>query len=50
LQDGEKGEIEIQGIGRLTINVSDPLKRTWDRGIFMGEGSTNPEARAQQKK
>jgi 2-keto-4-pentenoate hydratase/2-oxohepta-3-ene-1,7-dioic acid hydratase in catechol pathway len=50
LQDGEIGEIEIQGIGRLTINVYDPLKRTWDRGIFMGEGSTNPEARAQQKK
>lgn len=44
LQDGEVGEIEIQGIGRLTINVSDPLKRTWDRGIFMGEGSTNPAA------
>ena len=50
LQDGETGEIEIQGIGRLTIHVSDPLKRTWDRGIFMGEGSTNPEARAQQNR
>ncbi|MCH8939725.1 MAG: fumarylacetoacetate hydrolase family protein, partial [Chloroflexi bacterium] len=50
LQDGETGEIEIQGIGRLTIHVSDPLKRTWDRGIYMGEGSTNPEARAQQNR
>ena len=44
LQDGETGVIEIQGIGRMTIHVSDPLKREWDRGIYMGENSTNPEA------
>ena len=44
LQDGETGVIEIQSIGRMTIHVSDPLKRTWERGIYMGENSTNPEA------
>ena len=29
LQDGETGTIEIEGIGRFSINVSDPLKRSW---------------------
>ncbi len=40
LQDGETGTIEIEGIGRMTIHVSDPLKRTWERGIYMGPDST----------
>jgi 2-keto-4-pentenoate hydratase/2-oxohepta-3-ene-1,7-dioic acid hydratase in catechol pathway len=40
LQDGEAGEIEIQGIGRMSINVSDPLKRTWERGIYKGANTT----------
>ncbi|MDE2969215.1 MAG: fumarylacetoacetate hydrolase family protein [Chloroflexota bacterium] len=44
LQDGETGEIEIQDIGRMTIHVSDPLKREWERGIYMGENSTHPDA------
>ena len=44
LQDGETGVIEIQDIGRMTIHVSDPLKREWERGIYMGVNSTNPEA------
>ena len=35
LQDGEVAEIEIQGIGRMSVNVSDPLKREWERGIYM---------------
>ena len=46
LQDGELGEIEIQGIGRMAVHVSDPLKRSWDRGVYMGPDSTNPAARA----
>ncbi|MBI2886420.1 MAG: fumarylacetoacetate hydrolase family protein [Chloroflexi bacterium] len=46
LQDGELAEIEIQGIGRMALKVADPLKRTWERGIYMGPGSTNPAARA----
>ncbi len=44
LQDGEKVEIEIQGIGRMALNVADPLKRNWERGVYMGADSTNPEA------
>ncbi|MBI4338672.1 MAG: fumarylacetoacetate hydrolase family protein [Chloroflexi bacterium] len=50
LQDGDLGEFEIQGIGRLTIHVSDPLKRTWERGIYMGPNSTAPAARAAQQR
>ena len=44
LQDGETVEIEIQGIGRMSLEVADPLKRKWERGIYMGADSTNPEA------
>jgi 2-keto-4-pentenoate hydratase/2-oxohepta-3-ene-1,7-dioic acid hydratase in catechol pathway len=44
LQDGETVEIEIEHIGRMSLNVADPLKRKWERGIYMGADSTNPEA------
>ncbi len=44
LQDGETVEIEIQNIGKMTLKVSDPLKRKWERGIYMGVDSTNPDA------
>ena len=44
LQDGEVVEIGIGGIGRMTLNVVDPLKRSWGRGVYMGADSTNPEA------
>jgi 2-keto-4-pentenoate hydratase/2-oxohepta-3-ene-1,7-dioic acid hydratase in catechol pathway len=44
LQDGETVEIEIQGIGRMSLKVRDPLKRTWERGIYMGADSTHPDA------
>ncbi|HTW89074.1 MAG TPA: fumarylacetoacetate hydrolase family protein [Candidatus Binataceae bacterium] len=44
LQDGETVEIEIAGIGRMALTVSDPLKRSWERGVYMGADSTNPEA------
>jgi len=37
-------EIEIERIGRMSLNVADPLKRSWERGIYMGADSTNPEA------
>jgi 2-keto-4-pentenoate hydratase/2-oxohepta-3-ene-1,7-dioic acid hydratase in catechol pathway len=33
MQDGDKVELEISRIGRLTVNVADPLKRRWPRGI-----------------
>ena len=44
LQDGEPVAIEIAGIGRMSLDVRDPLKREWERGVYMGEDSTNPEA------
>ena len=44
LQDGEVVDFEIQGIGRMQLSVRDPLKRTWEKGIYMGADSTNPEA------
>ena len=44
LQDGEQVEIAIQGIGRMKLSVADPLKRHWERGIYMGADSTHPEA------
>lgn len=44
LQEGENVTIEIEGIGRMSLDVADPLQRTWERGVYMGEDSTNPEA------
>lgn len=31
LQDGDRVELEVEGLGRLRINVRDDLKRTWAR-------------------
>jgi 2-keto-4-pentenoate hydratase/2-oxohepta-3-ene-1,7-dioic acid hydratase in catechol pathway len=44
VQDGETVEILIHGIGRMALRVEDPLKRTWERGIYMGQDSVNHEA------
>jgi 2-keto-4-pentenoate hydratase/2-oxohepta-3-ene-1,7-dioic acid hydratase in catechol pathway len=44
LQDGETVDMEIVGIGKMSLKVSDPLKRKWERGVYMGVDSTNPEA------
>jgi 2-keto-4-pentenoate hydratase/2-oxohepta-3-ene-1,7-dioic acid hydratase in catechol pathway len=44
LQDGEVVDFEIHGIGRMQLRVRDPLERRWDKGIYMGPDSTNPEA------
>ncbi len=44
LQDGETVELEIEKIGRMSLTVRDPLKRSWERGVYMGPNSTNPEA------
>jgi 2-keto-4-pentenoate hydratase/2-oxohepta-3-ene-1,7-dioic acid hydratase in catechol pathway len=44
VQDGERVEIEIERIGRMALTVTDPLKRTWERGVYMGADSTNLEA------
>jgi 2-keto-4-pentenoate hydratase/2-oxohepta-3-ene-1,7-dioic acid hydratase in catechol pathway len=44
IQDGETVEIDIQGIGRMALSVEDPLKRTWERGVYMGADSTHHDA------
>jgi 2-keto-4-pentenoate hydratase/2-oxohepta-3-ene-1,7-dioic acid hydratase in catechol pathway len=33
LQDGDKVELEIANIGRLTFAIQDSMKRRWDRGV-----------------
>jgi 2-keto-4-pentenoate hydratase/2-oxohepta-3-ene-1,7-dioic acid hydratase in catechol pathway len=49
-QDGDKVELEVEGLGRLTINVKDDLKRTWPRDTRLewaekgGEGPFVPQA------
>ena len=44
LQDGETVDIEVQNVGKMTLKVRDPLKRKWERGVYMGVDATNPEA------
>ena len=44
LQDGEVVDFEIHGVGRMQLRVRDPLTRSWEKGIYMGADSTNPEA------
>lgn len=45
LQDGDVGVIELDRIGRMEIRVADPLKRRWERGVYLGSESTAPAAR-----
>lgn len=33
IQDGDRIEMEIQGLERLVVDVRDPLKRQWPQGI-----------------
>lgn len=40
LQDNETCVIKGEAIGSFSITVVDPLKRTWERGIYKGENST----------
>ena len=45
IQDGEVVDIEIQHIGKMTLTVSDSLKRKWERAGFIWVSiSTNPDA------
>lgn len=44
LQDGDRVTIDIEAIGAMSIDVVDPLKRAWARGVYMGDDSTNHEA------
>ena len=38
LQDGETAEIEIERIGRIRFHISDPLKRSWPKGVDAAVG------------
>ncbi|MCH8062944.1 MAG: fumarylacetoacetate hydrolase family protein [Chloroflexi bacterium] len=47
-QDGDKVELEIEGLGKLTFNVQDDLKRTWARETRLdrmnkGQEGTTPQ-------
>lgn len=42
LHDGDRVELEVEGLGRLSVNVRDDLKRTWTRETRLQEN----EARA----
>jgi 2-keto-4-pentenoate hydratase/2-oxohepta-3-ene-1,7-dioic acid hydratase in catechol pathway len=44
IQDGERLRIEIEGFGQMELQVSDPLRRRWEKGIYTGEDATNHEA------
>ena len=33
MQDGDTIEIEIDNVGRFSFQVSDPLKRRWNKGV-----------------
>jgi 2-keto-4-pentenoate hydratase/2-oxohepta-3-ene-1,7-dioic acid hydratase in catechol pathway len=44
LQDGETVEISINGIGAMRLTVEDPLKRSWERGVYLGADSTHHDA------
>jgi 2-keto-4-pentenoate hydratase/2-oxohepta-3-ene-1,7-dioic acid hydratase in catechol pathway len=44
MQDGELCEIEIEKVGRMAVHVSDPLKRSWERSVYLGPGSTHRQA------
>jgi hypothetical protein len=33
MQDGDQLEMEIEKVGKLNVNVVDPQKREWERGI-----------------
>jgi 2-keto-4-pentenoate hydratase/2-oxohepta-3-ene-1,7-dioic acid hydratase in catechol pathway len=41
VQDGERLDFEIDRIGRMSLTVSDPLGRSWERGVYLGDDSTN---------
>jgi 2-keto-4-pentenoate hydratase/2-oxohepta-3-ene-1,7-dioic acid hydratase in catechol pathway len=49
LQDGEHVRIEIEGIGAMALDVVDPLKRSWERGVYLGADSTNHDAVAHHR-
>ena len=33
MQEGDSIDVEVEGVGRFSIRVSDPLKRRWPKGV-----------------
>jgi 2-keto-4-pentenoate hydratase/2-oxohepta-3-ene-1,7-dioic acid hydratase in catechol pathway len=48
LQHGESVTIAIDAIGEMSLEVVDPLRRSWPRGVYLGADSTNQAASARQ--
>jgi 2-keto-4-pentenoate hydratase/2-oxohepta-3-ene-1,7-dioic acid hydratase in catechol pathway len=44
IQHGERLKIEIEGFGPMELDVVDPLRRSWEKGIYLGEDSTSADA------
>jgi 2-keto-4-pentenoate hydratase/2-oxohepta-3-ene-1,7-dioic acid hydratase in catechol pathway len=44
VQNHERLLMEIDQIGSMAVTVSDPLERTWERGVYLGADSTNHAA------
>jgi 2-keto-4-pentenoate hydratase/2-oxohepta-3-ene-1,7-dioic acid hydratase in catechol pathway len=44
IQDGERIRMKIHDIGEMELDVVDPLKRSWERGVYMGSDSTHHDA------
>jgi 2-keto-4-pentenoate hydratase/2-oxohepta-3-ene-1,7-dioic acid hydratase in catechol pathway len=55
LQDGDKVELEIANIGRLSFDIRDLMKRRWDRGVdestatLVRTGAGGPGSQARPK-
>ena len=54
-QDGDRIELETEGLGRLPFNIRDDLKRTWARETRLdrqekGQEGTTPQLTGKHKK
>ena len=47
-QHGDKIELEVEGLGRLSINVQDDLRRTWGRETRLDRKNAGYETPAPQ--
>jgi 2-keto-4-pentenoate hydratase/2-oxohepta-3-ene-1,7-dioic acid hydratase in catechol pathway len=47
-QDGDKIELEVEGLGRLHVNCRDDLKRTWQRETRLELAQQGIDGRAKQ--
>ena len=47
-QDGDRIEVETEGLGRLRFNIRDALKRTWDRETRLGRQQKGQEGTTPQ--